>query len=106
MPSRIALLCTVVFMAGTLARADEPSKGKENVTLVVGQTEFLSLEPILVTVQLHDKDFAELPTDAGDKGTMHFEFKPPTGQAQAKQAVKPRAGAKPLPFEAKIKSAR
>jgi hypothetical protein len=106
MPSRIALLCTVVFMAGALAGADEPSKGKENLTLVVGQTEFLSLEPILVTVQLHAKEFAELPTDVGDKSTMHFEFKPATGQAQTKQAVKPRAGAKPLPFEAKIKAAR
>jgi hypothetical protein len=56
------------------------------------QKEFLTLEPILVTVSLDDKSVPTLPTEVGGKSGLRFDIKPP---------VKPRPGAKPLVAEAK-----
>jgi hypothetical protein len=93
----VAFVLGVFPVLGAALSADEPAKADSALALSSGQKEFLTLEPILVTLQLKDKDFAGLPAEAGGKSALFFEIKP---------AVKPRAGAKPLPVEAKTKDSK
>jgi hypothetical protein len=82
----LALLPAWALVAGA---EKQPAKVKEAVRLSACQKEFLSLEPILVTA----RSTAALPAGPGKAlGALEFEVKP---------AVKARAGAKPLPLEAK-----
>jgi hypothetical protein len=80
-----------VLAAHLTTRGDEPSQGQRTLALSAAQADHLTLEPILVTVQLSGKD-AALPAGV-EKGPLRFQITP---------AVKPRAGAKPLPLEDKV----
>src|SRR6516164_1751761 len=80
-----------VLAAPVTTRGDEPSQGQRTLALSAAQADHLTLEPILVTVQLSGKD-AALPAGV-EKGPLRFQITP---------AVKPRAGAKPLPLEDKV----
>src|SRR5437762_9238474 len=62
---------------------------KETLQLNCGQKEFLSLEPILVTVRAPG-DGVALPAVPGKGGTLRFSIEP---------AVNARKAAKPLPLE-------
>ena len=68
-----------------------------NLTLAVGQKDFLTLEPILVSIKVQDVSRPGLPIELDGKSDLTLEIKP---------IVKLRSGAKPLPIEAKTKSAR
>lgn len=59
------------------------------------QKEYLTLEPILVTLSLDDKRVPALPAEVGGKSGLRFDIQPP---------VKPRAGAKPLVAEMKAQN--
>ncbi len=56
--------------------------------LKIGQTEFLTIEPILARVHLESSTLQGLPAAPGT--SLRFEIEP---------AVKPRKGARPLPLE-------
>jgi hypothetical protein len=84
-----------VLASGWAIRADDPVA--EPVKLLVVQKEFVTLEPILVTVRLDEKGAATLPAIPSGKSPLRFEITP---------AVKPRAGAKPLAVEGKTDKAR
>lgn len=92
-PRTIWLLAITLFLIPAHVGAGEASGG---LTLVVPQKEYLTFEPILVAVQA-PKGVANLPAALDDKGPVRFEISP---------AVKRRAGAKPLPVEAKAAMAR
>ena len=85
----VAVLATPVT-----TRGDEPSQGQRTLVLSAAQADHLTLEPILVTVQLSGKD-ATLPAGL-DEGPLQFQITP---------AVKLRKSAKPLPLEDKVDSA-
>ena len=85
--STIGLLSAVAWMPVSDAQ-DQPAGLQMRST----QKEFLTLEPILVTLSLDDKSVPALPVEVGNKSGLRFEIKPP---------VKPRSGAKPLVAEAK-----
>lgn len=98
MKLRILLpLLGLAMIAATPARqlADGPTSG--SLTLAVAQKEFLTLEPILVSIKLQDESRPGLPLELGGKSDLTLEIKP---------IVKPRSGAKPLPVEAKTTTAR
>jgi hypothetical protein len=73
--------------------AENPGTDKETLHLTAGQTEVLSLEPMLVTVRLQSKQMEGLPAAPGESklDKLSFEIEP---------AVKARPGAKALPLEA------
>jgi len=81
----ILLACGLMLAAGW-GNAGDSAK----LVLKADQKEFLTLEPILVTVKSQSPG---LSAGAGVKDGIRFDIKP---------AVKPRSGAKPLPQEAKI----
>jgi hypothetical protein len=83
-------LVALLAAQGT-TRGDEPSQGQRTLVLSAAQADHLTLEPILVTVQLSGKDVT-LPAGP-DKGPLQFQITP---------AVKPRKSAKPLPLEDKV----
>jgi hypothetical protein len=80
--------------ANGTTRGDEPPQGQRTLVLSAAQAEHLSLEPILVAVQLSGKD-ATLPAGL-DKGPLQFQITP---------TVKLRKSAKPLPLEDKVDGA-
>jgi hypothetical protein len=82
----LSLLCC----NGEVLVADPPIVAKTALQLSSDQKEFLSLEPILVTIRAEGIAEAALPPGPS-KGTLRFESKP---------ALKTRAKAKPLPLEA------
>jgi hypothetical protein len=81
----------VLLCARVLAGSDEASP---RLRLVAEQKEFLTLEPILVTVQGTNKQVQSLPPGPGK--LLRFDVKP---------ALKPRGGAKPLPVEGRVDAA-
>lgn len=81
----ILVLCGLMLVAGR-GDADEPAK----LVLKADQKEFLTLEPILVTMK---SPLPGLSAGAGVKEGIRFDIRP---------SVKPRPGARPLPQEAKI----
>jgi hypothetical protein len=83
-----------LLAANGAARGDEPSQGQRTLGLSAAQVDHLTLEPILVTVQLSGKN-AALPAGL-DRGPLQLRITP---------AVKLRKGAKPLPLEDKVDSA-
>ena len=83
-----------VLLTGTVLMADDQSAGiDEAIHLLSGQTEFLRVEPILVTVRLKSERLHFLPPGLGVSkvGTLRFKVNP---------KVKPRSGARALPLEA------
>ncbi len=89
------VVALAVFSAGQLAPAgDAPRPESEELSLMAGQKEFLTFEPMLVTLRVENERGAVLPAGPGklNDSTLRFEIQPP---------VKPRPGAKPLPLEAK-----
>jgi len=81
----------VLLCAHVLAAADESAPP---LRLAAGQKEFLTLEPILVTIQGTSKQVPSLPASPGK--LLRIDVKP---------ALKPRGGAKPLPVEGRVDSA-
>jgi len=91
----------VVLAAGLSApgtAADRASEPKPSLDLTAAQTEFLPLEPILITLRVEGEG-AALPPGPGESkaGSLRFEVEP---------AVKPRPGAKPLPLERQVADAQ
>lgn len=89
-----ALLFCAVLMA------DEVSFGGDDALhLLTGQTEFLQVEPILLTLRLQSDRTESLPASPGESasGELRFEIEP---------AVKPRSGARPLPLEGSVNDAQ
>src|SRR5262245_12711118 len=84
----IVLVCGLMLVAGW-GNAGDAVK----LVLKADQKEYLTLEPILVTVKSQSPG---LSAGAGAKDRIRFDIKP---------AVKPRPGAKALPQEAKIDDA-
>src|SRR5262245_26003383 len=96
----VRFLATVLTLFPSLAAAlaaDEPAKAENALGLSCDQKEFLTHEPMLVALKLDGKEFAGLPAAVGGKSALSFEIKP---------ALKPRAGAKPLPVEASTKGSK
>jgi len=83
------VLCGLLLWSGIGAKAEEPAKATVGLRLAASQKEFLTLEPILVTVEAK----SALPAAPGK--TLTFQITP---------TVKERKGAKPLPSEAKTES--
>jgi hypothetical protein len=71
---------------------DESFAGDEALHLLSGQTEFLQVEPILVTLRLQSDRTESLPAGPGKTpgGALRFVIDP---------SVQPRSGAQPLPLE-------
>ncbi len=84
------ILCGILLWTGIGAGA-EPAKFTVGLRLAASQKEFLTLEPILVTVEGN----SALPAAPGTN--LVFQMTPP---------IKERKGAKPLPQEAKVKEAK
>jgi hypothetical protein len=82
----------VLALMGGLATCGRAAEGRAALSLTAGQKEFLWQEPILATVRLEGAASTGLPAEPGaiKAGGFRFEVVP---------AVKPRAGAKPLPLE-------
>ena len=99
---RVAVLVFAVVLAAGFTvpgtAADRPSETKSSLDLTAAQTEFLPLEPILITLHV-ESEGAALPAGPGTSktGTLRFEVAP---------AVKPRSGAKPLPLERQVTDAQ
>jgi hypothetical protein len=90
---RTCSLVGMLLVAASLATAAEPAKARTGLVLTPGQKDYLTLEPILVKVALEDTSVKSLPLLVGaTKADSVFSF-------DIKPAVKPRSGAKPLPFE-------
>ncbi len=90
----------VFLLGGTWAVGDVPSsRNQEALQLVAGQKEFLTLEPILVTVRLDSGQVDRLPAAPGQgkEAVLRFEVDPP---------LKPRSGARPLPLEGQAADAK
>ena len=83
-----------LLAAGQLVTSADPPVNSAPLVLTAGQKEFLTQEPILVTVGVENRRGAVLPASPGkaSEATLRFEVRP---------AVKPRPNAKPLPLEAK-----
>ena len=81
----VLFACGLIFAAGWVHGGDSAK-----LVLKADQKEFLTLEPILVTVKSQSPG---LSAGAGVKDGIRFDIQP---------AVKLRSGAKPLPQEAKI----
>ena len=88
--SAVAFLFAVV----PCLAADEPATG--GLVFVLPQKEYQTFEPILVVVQA-PLGTPGLPMALDEKSALRFEISPP---------VQPRPGAKPLPVEAKVDTAR
>ncbi|MCI0455966.1 MAG: hypothetical protein L0Z62_03175 [Gemmataceae bacterium] len=75
--------------------ADPPQGADEALTLSASQKEFLTFEPLLVTLRLESERLKGLPPAPaqGDGAFLRFEVTPP---------VKFRSTGKPLPLEAKV----
>ena len=89
-----------VLLFCTVATSGKVSFGGDGVLhLLSGQTEFLQVEPILVTLRLQSDDPQHLPASPGESasGALRFEIEP---------AVKPRDGARPLPLESAVADAQ
>ncbi len=99
---RVAVLVFAVVLAAGLTApgtaADRASEPKPSLDLTAAQTEFLPLEPILITLRVEGEG-AALPPGPGESkaGSLRFEVEP---------AVKPRPGAKPLPLERQVADAQ
>jgi hypothetical protein len=97
MKARLCLTaCGLVALlaANETTRGDELSQTQRTLVVSAAQADYLTLEPILVTVRLSGKD-ATLPAGL-DKGPLQFQIMP---------AVKLRKSAKPLPLEDKVDNA-
>jgi hypothetical protein len=71
-------------------------EGKAALRLIASQTDFLRLEPILVTVNVAGDAAVRLPASpGGESASNQFRF-------EIEPAVKPRPEAKPLPSEARV----
>src|SRR5262245_42556085 len=79
------VLCAIVLWTG-ISGAEEPAQSTVGLRLAASQKEFLTLEPILVTVE----GKSALPASPGK--SLVFQITP---------AIKERKGARPLPGEAK-----
>jgi hypothetical protein len=97
-----AVLTSLVVLGASLALGGLPLAGKGPVgvkgelTLRLSQKEFLTAEPILVTVDVEKERETPLPASVRnpkEKVGLHFDIRP---------AVKPRREARPLPLEAKV----
>jgi hypothetical protein len=86
-----ALLCAGQLVTNAGAPARVKARG-DALTVLAGQTDYLTHEPILVTARLQTTTKAQLPPGPGKAGdtTLSFEITP---------TVKARKGAKPLPLE-------
>lgn len=90
-------LGVVCFLATTIGPASAADEGA-TLKLSAAQTEFLRQEPILVTLRAGSESAPELPATLGGESasrSLKFEIKP---------AVKPCAGARPLPPETRTAS--
>jgi len=90
-------LCLSVVALAVLSCAHVPAAADDSappLRLLTEQKDFLTLEPILVTVRGTSKQVPGLPPGPGR--LLRFDVKP---------ALKPRAGAKPLPIEGRVDSA-
>jgi hypothetical protein len=83
-----------LFCAGQMVTSADPPVNSAPLILKAGQKDFLTQEPILLTVQVDGPRGTVLPAGPGKVGdtTLRFEVSP---------AVKARPNAKPLPLEAK-----
>ena len=84
----------LVTAPGVRAVADDPATGAGSLVLAAGQADYLSLEPILVRVELKGSAARGLPPapGKGESGALKFLVEP---------QVKPRANARALPEEAR-----
>ena len=96
---RFRIRLAVLLFCAIVMTNDEVSAGDEALHLLSGQTEFLKVEPILVTLRLQSDRTESLPTGPDSKtpgGALRFEIDPD---------VKPRSGARPLPLEGQASAA-
>src|SRR5262245_28008933 len=88
-----------LFLTSAAAVADDRPAANGALHLTRSQKEFLSLEPILVSLRVEGSQTMALPATPGQgkTGTLRFEIEP---------KVQPRKGARPLPLEGQAADAK